>query len=138
MEFVETPTFWCPHVDRTACTNFSPRTVELRPFESREIFPFPSPFLIFLFPFSMNYFSFFSLCFLSSFPSFLSFLLFFSFSHFSSHFPFHFLFSFGISLPFGWSLTVWVKRRKFPSHFLKPNVWLSNFHLYSYFFISFL
>ena len=52
-EFFETPTFWCHHVDRAACTNFSPRTVELRQPESREIFPFPfSPFLSFSFSFS--------------------------------------------------------------------------------------
>ena len=64
MEFVETPSFWCPHIDHAACTNFSLRTVELRPSESREILNFSfllSPFLsheLFLFvppsfPFSL-------------------------------------------------------------------------------------
>ena len=64
MEFVEIPSFWCPHIDRAACTNFSLRTVELRPSESRKILNFSfllSPFLsheLFLFvppsfPFSL-------------------------------------------------------------------------------------
>ena len=47
MKFVETPSFWCPHIDRAACTNFSLRTVELRPSESREILNFS--FLLSLF-----------------------------------------------------------------------------------------
>ena len=98
LEFVETPTFCCPHVDPTACSNFSPRTVEPRPLESREIFLFPfllSPFP----PFSLyERFPFLFLFFLS-FPSFLLFYS-FLFSHliFSSFSPF--LWSF--SLPF-WS-----------------------------------
>ena len=91
MEVVETPTFWCPHVERAACTNFSPRTVELRPPESREIFPFLFSSFSFSLPFSLRtVFFFFLFFFFFSFPSFLSFLLFFSFSHFIS-FPFHFL-----------------------------------------------
>ena len=80
MEFVETPSFWCPHVDRTTCTNFSTRTVEFRPSEGREILPFSFsfsfPFLFFFFSFSPFLFlrTLFFLCF---FLSFLSFLLFF-------------------------------------------------------------
>ena len=112
MEFIETPSFWCPHVDRAACTNFSTRTVELQPSEHQEIllffpFPFPfiflsfSPFLPFLrtpFSFLYEFFSFFASFFLF-FPFFIfsfffsSFiLLIFSFSFISSQF----LFSFGI------------------------------------------
>ena len=67
MEFVETLTFWCPHVDRVACTNFNLRTVELRQPESREIFPFP--FLLSPFP-SFSLYKPFSFLFLSSFPFF--------------------------------------------------------------------
>ena len=89
MEVVETPTFWCPHVESAAYTNFSHRTVELRPPESRKIFPF----LFFLSPFPfISPYEFFSFLFVFffSFSSFLSFLLSFSFSHFSSHSPFNF------------------------------------------------
>ena len=89
MEFVETPNFWCLHIDRAACTNFSPRTIELRPSESREILPFP--FLLSHFPFFSLY-ALFSFLFLSSF--FFSFL--FAFLFFFSLlilFPFHFLLS---------------------------------------------
>ena len=78
MEFVETPSFWCPHVDRAACTNFSTQTVELRLSERQEIlhfsfFPSFSPFL------PTN-----SFLFLISFFSFLfAFLFFFSTNSFS-------------------------------------------------------
>ena len=96
MEFVKTPTFWCPHVDPTACSNFSPRTIEPRPPESRETFLFP--FL--LSPFS----SLFSLrtipLFVPLFP-FLSFLFsFLFFSLFSSHFLLIFSFPLVIFSPF--------------------------------------
>ena len=85
MEVVETLTFWCPHVERAACTNFSPRTVELQPPESREIFPFPFSSFSFSFLSPYEFFSFLFVFFFS-FSSFLS----FSFSHFSSHSPFNF------------------------------------------------
>ena len=90
MEFVETPTFWYPPVDRATCTNFSLWTVELRQPESRKIFPFPfSPFLPFSFPFLLSF----------STNSFCSFFLFFFplFSFLYSFFSFHFLL---ISSPF--------------------------------------
>ena len=91
MEFVETPTSWCPHLDPATCTNFSPRTVKLRLSESREIFHFPfllSPFPFFL---STNCFPFFLFSFLLSFFYFrFAFLFFFSFLIL---FPFHFLLS---------------------------------------------
>ena len=89
MEVVETPTFWCPHVDCAACTNFSPRIVELRPSESQEILPFP--FLLSPFPFFSLY-ALFSFLFLSSFLFFpFCFSILFLFSHlislsFSPHF----------------------------------------------------
>ena len=97
MEFDETPSFWCPHVDRAACNNFSTRTVELRPSERREIhlFFFFSPFLFFFFlSFSTNSFIFLLLSSFFLLPnelflvpiSFLFFLLIFSFSFLSSHF----------------------------------------------------
>ena len=118
MEFVETPTFWCPHVDRAACTNFSPRTVELQPSESRKIFPFP--FILSHFPFLFSLRIAFPFLFISSFLFFP--LLFYSFSLFSSHFPFifssfypfslHFLLLFGAHHISG-------QRRKFPPLFLK-------------------
>ena len=84
LEFVKTPTFWRPHVDPAACTNFSTRTFERRPPETREIFLFPfllSPFP----PFSLyGFFPFFSfLSFFFAFLFFFSFLISFSF-HFSS------------------------------------------------------
>ena len=89
MEFVKTPTFWCPHVYCAACTNFSPRTVELRLSESWEIFPFPFP--LSPFPFSFLYELFFFLFSLFSF-------LIFSFLSF---------FSFIISFPLSFSLLLW-------------------------------
>ena len=68
------------------CTNFSPRTVELRSPESREILPFPfSPFFSFSFFFS-PFLSFF-LFFLNEFFLFLYFLFAFLSFPFSSHFP---------------------------------------------------
>ena len=97
MEVVETPTFWCPHVERVACTNFSPRIVELRPPESREIFHFP--FLLSPFSFISLYelFYFIFLCFLfllSFFPFLFAYLFFFSFHLISLSFSPHFLFAF--------------------------------------------
>ena len=94
MEFVETPTFWCPQVDHAACTNFNLRTVELRSPESQEIFLFP--FLLSPFP-SFSLYEPFSFLFLSSFPffPFFAFLFFFSFL---ISFPFHFLLFFLLSL----------------------------------------
>ena len=155
MEFVETPTFWCPHVDRAACTNFSPRTVELRPPESQEILSFPfSPFLfLFLFSFPLlfpflplrilfvPFLSFFLSHKLFSFCFFISFLLFFLFL-FSSHFPiisssnfsflFLFLFAFHFFSLFGspWSIR---SREEASSPFLMPFVWPSFFFLISLF-----
>ena len=79
-------------------------------------------------PFSYEFFSFVyipSFCF--SFLFLISLLIPFQFLPISS-----FLFAF-LSFFFG-ALTVWVKRRKFPPPFLKPNVWLSHFH--SFYFIS--
>ena len=95
MEFIETPTFWCPHLDRAACTNFSSRTVELRPPESWEILHFPfSHFLSFSFSPFLSFFLFFIyefFLFLYFLFAFLSFPFLISFSH---HFFFSFLFLF--------------------------------------------
>ena len=126
MEFVETPTFWCPHVDRAACTNFRPRTVELRPSESREIFPFT--FLLSPFPSFSLYEPFSFFFFLSSFPLFpFCFSILFLFSHLISlSFSLlicHFFSLLGAHHSFG-------QRRKFPPLFLKSIVWLSIFHPY--------
>ena len=107
MEVAETPTFWCPHVDRTVCTNFSPRTIELRPSESREILPFP--FLLSPFP-SFSLYEPFSFYFLFAFLFFFSFLISFP--------P-----PFGAHHSFG-------QMRKFPPYFLKPNVWPLIFPLF--------
>ena len=109
MEFAETPTFWCPHVDRAACTNFSPRTVELRPPESQEIFPFLfSPFLSFSFFFS---FLLSRILFVPTNCFLLVYLFAFCFSFFSfSHliFPlFLLLISLPFSLCFSFSLPFW-------------------------------
>ena len=125
MEFVKTSSFWCPHIGRAACTNFSTRTVELRPSKRREILPFPSfsfllsPLTLTLsFP-SLSFFSFFfSLRTVFPFCSFLPFFL------FPFCFPFIFLFSHLISLSFyllNWKflshfeslLTLWVKGGNF-------------------------
>ena len=96
MEFVETPTFWCPHVDPTACSNFSPQTVEPRPPESGETFLFP--FL--LSPFSSLFSQRTIPLFVSLFP-FISFLFaFLFFSIFSSHFLLIFSFPLVIFSPF--------------------------------------
>ena len=85
------------------------------------------------FPFSL--FSFFFSPFLFFFPFYFSIL--FLFSHLISlSFSPYFLLSLCISLPMGWALTVLVKRRKFPSPFLNPNLWPSIFHPYSLFHIS--
>ena len=110
MEVFEIPTFWCPHVERATCTNFSPRTVELRPPESREIFPFPFPsfsfsflspyeFFSFLFVFFFSFSSFLRILFLS-----IYFLLFLISHLISLSFSPHFLLSLCISLPFRWAL----------------------------------
>ena len=93
LEFVETPTFWCPHVDPTACTNFSPRTVERRPPETRKIFLFP--FLLSPFP-SFSLYEFFSFC--SFFPLFSFLFAFLFFFSFLISFSFHFLFIFSSPL----------------------------------------
>ena len=122
MEFVETPTFWCPHVDPTACSNFSPRTVEPRPPESREIFPFPFSSFSFSSLFSLRILFFLFLFFFPFFP--FCFSILFSFLLSFSPFLFHFLSLFGTYHSFG-------QRRKFPPLFLKPFVWPSNFPLYS-------
>ena len=126
MEVVETPTFWCPHVEHAACTNFSPRTVKLRPPESREIFPFP--FSSFSFSFLSPY-EFFSFLFFSFSPS----LLFFPFC-----FPFLFLifpliplsisphFLFALSPPF-WSTPHIRTKREISSPFLQTKCVALNF-----------
>ena len=139
MKFVETPTFWCPHVDRAACTNFSPRTVELRPPESREILPFPFShffsFLLFSFPLLFPFLPL-RILFVSLFPFFFSF---FSFSHliFPSFFllisfPFFFAFLFLSLFGSPWSIR---SREEASSPFLMPFVWPSFF--FPYFLISF-
>ena len=127
MEFVETSTFWCPHVDRAAPT----LVLKLSNFDCLKAGKF-SLSLSLLSPFPFSLFSFFFSPSLLFFPFFFS--IFFLFSHLISlSFSPHFLLSLCISLPIGWALTVWVKRRKFPSPFLKPNLWLSIFHPYSLF-----
>ena len=90
MKFIETTNFWCPHVDRAACTNFSTRTVELRPSKHREILPFSSFLSIsFFFPFLRTRFFPRTVFFL-----FLSFFFPFCFSLFSfSHLISHHFFS---------------------------------------------
>ena len=146
MEFVETPTFWCPHVDRIACTNFSPRTIELRSLESREILPFPfSPFLSF-----SSFLSFF-LFFLYDFFLFLSFLFFFPTNCFLfvSLFPFCFSFfsfshlifpSFLLLISLHFSLPFWITME----HSVKGGSFLPLSHaicvaliFFPYFLISF-
>ena len=78
------------------------------------------PFAFLSFPFLISF----------SYHFFFSFLL----SFFSLLFFFHFLFSFGHSLSHFDRLVKRMKlRRKFPSHFLNPIVWLSFFHFYSLF-----
>ena len=120
MEFVKTPSFWFPHVSHAACTNFSLRTIELRPSKSREILHFPfflflrffSPFLLFpsLFlqtPLLYEFFSF--LCsFLSfCFSLFLFLISFFSFSLYEFFsFPFVLLFPFSFPFCFPFSLPI--------------------------------
>ena len=94
MEFVETPTFRCPHVDRATCNNFSTRTVELRSSKRREIlhfsFSLSFPFFFFVSPF-LSFFPFF----LYKFFLFLSFFFLpLSFSVFFVFFPFYLSFLF--------------------------------------------
>ena len=125
--FVETPTFWCLHVDPTACTNFSPQTVERRQPESREILIFP--FLLSPFP-PFPLYEPFPFLFLFSFP-FFHFCFSILFSFLISFSP-HFLLSFGHFLSLFGATTHSVKRRKFPPHFLNPFVWLSIFHPFSF------
>ena len=135
MEFVETPTFWCQHVDPTACTNCSTRTFERRPPETREILPLPFPPFSFSSLFSLRTVSLFSLFSLFSFL--FAFLFIFLISHFT-FLPFspHFLFSFlSFSIPFGRNHS-FGQRRKLPPNFLKLKVWLSLFHIYSLFYNS--
>ena len=95
MEFIETPTFWYPDVDHTACTNFSTRTVELRPSERWEILPLPFslsfPFLTHgLFSFSFVSLHFSSLSFLFTFLFFflISLLLWNFLSHLDHYLPY--------------------------------------------------
>ena len=135
MEFVEIPTFWCPRVGHVACTNFSTRTVELRPSERQELlpflsllsFPFPFSFLpSFSFPLSFYELLSSTKCFFVSFFSFLFDSLFFS--YFSSHF------SFSISPPIWSTIDRMGQRRQF-----SPHVWPSIFLLFfliSYFFFD--
>ena len=134
MEVVETPTFWCPHVDRATCTNFSPRTIELRPSESREILHFP--FLISPFPFFSLY-ALFSFLFLSPF-------LFFPF-FFSILFLFSHLISLSFSPHFLLSLCSFSSFLEHTTHPVKGGNFLpfSSYHLcghqfFFFFFISFL
>ena len=92
--------------------------------ELLDIFSFLLPHVFFSFvlilPFCCSLFSF-------SHFIFFSFLFLFLFAFF-----FHFLFSFGHSLShFGRMVKRRKLRRKFPSHFLNPIVWLSFFHFYS-------
>ena len=128
MEFVETLIFWCPHVDRAMCNNFSTRTVELRPSEGREILPFPFFFSFpFFFPTNPFLFAYFFLFF-----PFFAFLLSFSFLSTNS-FLFAFLFSlliFSFLLEFSpifrASLTGW-SREEASSPFLHATCVVLNF-----------
>ena len=133
MEFVETPTFWRPHVDPTACTNFSTRTFERRPPETRENLPFP--FLSSPFPsFSLyGFFPFFS--FLPSFPFLFAFLFLFLISH---------LISLSFLLIFSSSLVLFLplfgessfgQWEEIASSFPQTKMWLS---LFPYLFFLFL
>ena len=98
MEFIKTPSFWCPHVGRAACNNFGTRTIELTVGAPRN-----PPFSFSLFPplppyahtsVSLTFFIFLLYFLLTLFPPFFVFLsflflfafLFFSFSFLSSHF----------------------------------------------------
>ena len=136
MKFVETPSFWCPHVDRAACNNFSTRTVKLRSSERREILPFffsyflsilRTPFYFFVFfvffPFLLFFIPFSHFIF-----SFLLLILFFSFSLLFWHFL----------LPFGAYLTEWSREETsspFPHatcavHDFRPYFLISLFPFY--------
>ena len=105
----------------------------ISPLFARFLFFFFSSFPL-LFPFLPLRTVFFLFVFLFAFLSF-PFLISFSY-HFFFSFLFLFLFAFLLSLctfssPF-WSIDRWVKRRKFPPPFLKPNVRLSHFHSFSF------
>ena len=137
MEFVETPSFWCPHVDRAACNNFRTRTVELQPSENRAIFPFP-----FLLPFLSLFFSPFlstnSFPLVSFFPFLFAFLffLYLSFHFLLTSFSHSFLLTFSSLLHFLSSLWSNIdrmgQRRKFPPHFLMPFNVVLNFLPFSF------
>ena len=135
MEFVETPSFWCPHVGCAACTNFRTQTVELRPPENLEIFPFC--FLLSHFPFFFLSLStnssplriLFLLSFFLFFPFFAS--LFFSFSFLSSHF----LSTKSFSFPFCFSFLLY--EHFFLSPFLFSFLIFLLFFFLSLFLISF-
>ena len=138
MEFVETLSFWCPHVGCVVCTNFSTRTVELRPSERQEL-------LHFLSLLSFPSFSFFPFLFFPSlstnssplrivflFLSFLSFLIIFSF-------PIsHLIFLLAFLLLFGALLTVWVKGGNFLPIFSSLMCGHQISFFYSLFLISFM
>ena len=133
MEFVKTPTFWCPLVDQAACTNFNLLTIELRPPEIREIFPFP--FLLSHFPLFPSLRTVFPFSLLFSFLLFLLFFFLFSFLiSFSplifSSFLLVFLLLFGAHHSYG-------QRRQFPPHFLMSFVWPSLFLLFLLFLICY-
>ena len=125
----------------TTCTNFSPRIVELRLPGSREIFPFLfSPFLSFSLFFLFSHFLSFFLFFLYELFFFLFLPPFFSFL-FAFLFFFSFLISFLLSFSFLlWSFSpIWMsidrmgqKEEISSPPFLKPNVWLSHFHSFSF------
>ena len=96
MEFVETPSFWCLHVDRATCTNLSTQTVELRPSKHWEILPFSFSlsFPFFFFSFLLSF-----LFFLSSYTNSFLFAFLFSLSHF-----FLLIFSFSFLFFSFWSI----------------------------------
>ena len=94
-------------------------------------FPFPS--FSFSLPFSLRIVFPFPSVFFSSFLLFFPFCFCFCFSHFLIAFPFHFLLSLCTFSSFFGAHHISDQRRKFPPLFLKPNVWLSIFHLYSLF-----
>ena len=152
MEFAETPSFWYLHVDRLACTNFSTRTVELRPSEHREILHFSFSSFIFFFRFFHFLRTLFFLCF--SFFSFIFAFLFFSFFLFSFLLPnefflvpisFHFLliyFSHSFLLIFSFILKISLLlriaidqiglRRKLPPFFLQATCVVFDFPHFSF------
>ena len=141
MEFVETPTFWCLHVDRAMCNNFSTRTIKLQPSKRREIllfslslsFSFPFLFYELVFPLSV----FFLFLYFFIFFVFLSFPFLISFSH-----HFFFFFSFFSSLllfffsPFLDHHGAFCQGRKLSPPFLMQFMWPSFFFLISFFFMT--